>query len=112
MEVKCVRCGYKWYKRSEGRPLTCPGCRSRRWDKEYIVAPDPLRFDVLLGELWRYECNGNIARFARLIDVSYISAHNYVHGVSRAGHEIQARMEEIIAQRDKPPEKEKDISFF
>ena len=31
---KCLRCGYKWYKRIPGRPERCPKCNSPYWDKE------------------------------------------------------------------------------
>lgn len=32
--AECVRCGYKWLKRVH-RPVTCPQCQSRDWDKPF-----------------------------------------------------------------------------
>lgn len=28
---QCARCGYKWIPYSDGIPLTCPKCRTRKW---------------------------------------------------------------------------------
>ena len=33
-ELKCLRCDYKWWPRSQERPQTCPKCRSPYWDKK------------------------------------------------------------------------------
>ena len=30
--VLCKRCGYNWQPRVEGRPKSCPECKSRQWD--------------------------------------------------------------------------------
>ncbi len=30
---RCVRCGYVWTPRVEGRPRGCPACKSYRWDE-------------------------------------------------------------------------------
>lgn len=32
--AECVRCGYRWFKRVH-RPVTCPQCQSRDWDKPF-----------------------------------------------------------------------------
>jgi len=32
--AECIRCGYKWIKRVH-RPVTCPQCQSREWDKPF-----------------------------------------------------------------------------
>ena len=31
---KCNKCGHVWFSRGDERPLTCPKCKSARWDKE------------------------------------------------------------------------------
>jgi len=28
----CERCGHKWTQRKDGRPVTCPVCKSPKWD--------------------------------------------------------------------------------
>jgi predicted nucleic acid-binding Zn-ribbon protein len=30
---KCLRCGYEWNSRVEGRPKQCPNCKAQRWDE-------------------------------------------------------------------------------
>ena len=30
---KCLRCGHTWYKRTPGKPVLCPSCKSKYWDK-------------------------------------------------------------------------------
>lgn len=32
--AECVRCGYRWFKRVH-KPVTCPSCQSRDWDKPF-----------------------------------------------------------------------------
>lgn len=32
--AECVRCGYMWFKRVH-RPVACPSCQSREWDKPF-----------------------------------------------------------------------------
>ncbi len=31
--LKCQRCGKKWLPRVEKRPVACPRCNSKVWDK-------------------------------------------------------------------------------
>ena len=31
---KCNKCNHVWFSRGNERPLTCPKCKSARWDKE------------------------------------------------------------------------------
>lgn len=31
-KCKCFKCGHKWIKRVDKRPLQCPECKSRKWD--------------------------------------------------------------------------------
>jgi len=32
--LRCIRCGWKWVPRVEGRlPKFCPGCKSPRWNE-------------------------------------------------------------------------------
>jgi rubrerythrin len=31
---KCNKCNHVWFSRGDERPLTCPKCKSARWDKE------------------------------------------------------------------------------
>lgn len=31
---KCNKCSHVWFSRGNERPLTCPKCKSARWDKE------------------------------------------------------------------------------
>jgi len=33
-KLKCLRCGYEWYKRTPKKPVMCPACKSRLWEKE------------------------------------------------------------------------------
>jgi rubrerythrin len=28
----CLRCGYSWIQRKKDRVVSCPNCRSRKWD--------------------------------------------------------------------------------
>lgn len=32
-ELRCERCGYKWVKKYDHDPKTCPSCRSPYWKK-------------------------------------------------------------------------------
>ncbi len=32
MKLKCLKCGYEWISRLEGRPKACPECKNRKWD--------------------------------------------------------------------------------
>ena len=32
LEKACLRCGYEWIARVEGRPAQCPYCKSPKWD--------------------------------------------------------------------------------
>jgi len=35
---KCIRCGHEWIPRKKnGKPQTCPKCRTTYWDKERKV---------------------------------------------------------------------------
>ncbi len=31
---KCNKCAHVWFSRGDERPLTCPKCKTARWDKE------------------------------------------------------------------------------
>ena len=31
---KCNKCSHVWFSRGDERPLTCPKCKTARWDKE------------------------------------------------------------------------------
>ena len=31
---KCQRCAYEWVQRIEKKPLQCPACKSRYWNKK------------------------------------------------------------------------------
>lgn len=31
-KLKCLKCGYEWSPRLEGRPVACPECKNRKWD--------------------------------------------------------------------------------
>ncbi len=34
-KCKCLRCDHEWYPRvPNGKPVMCPACKSRVWDKE------------------------------------------------------------------------------
>jgi len=33
LKEKCLRCGHEWIKRIEGRPVSCPMCKSPYHDK-------------------------------------------------------------------------------
>jgi predicted Zn-ribbon and HTH transcriptional regulator len=35
----CKRCGHKWQKRTAGKPVQCPNCRSVKWDVARKVKP-------------------------------------------------------------------------
>jgi predicted Zn-ribbon and HTH transcriptional regulator len=35
-ECHCWRCGWVWRSRVEGRPLACPKCKRRDWDRERV----------------------------------------------------------------------------
>lgn len=35
---RCLRCEFEWEKRVAGRPLACPECHSRRWDRPRSTA--------------------------------------------------------------------------
>lgn len=32
-QLRCEKCGYRWLPRSANRPVKCPECQSRNWDK-------------------------------------------------------------------------------
>ncbi len=32
-KLTCLRCGWTWVPRIEGRPKCCNGCKSPRWDE-------------------------------------------------------------------------------
>jgi len=34
MTYTCKHCHHTWTPRKEGRPVSCPACKSYRWDKE------------------------------------------------------------------------------
>jgi len=34
MKLKCLRCQYDWFPRSDEKPKVCPRCKSYFWDKE------------------------------------------------------------------------------
>lgn len=36
--LTCKRCLYEWVPRVDGKPRTCPRCKSPRWDEERRVA--------------------------------------------------------------------------
>lgn len=31
-EYNCKRCGHEWVSRQDGKPLTCPRCKSYSWE--------------------------------------------------------------------------------
>ena len=33
MKRKCVKCGYEWESRLKTKPIECPDCKNRNWDK-------------------------------------------------------------------------------
>jgi predicted Zn-ribbon and HTH transcriptional regulator len=33
-QLKCKRCGHKWYPRTPLKPKVCPKCKSPYWDRE------------------------------------------------------------------------------
>lgn len=51
----CLSCGYKWI-REVFRPLRCPECRTRKWDREPVDKSKklPVVIDVLPGEVKAY----------------------------------------------------------
>jgi len=32
-QLKCKRCGHEWYRRVPHKPLKCPNCQARDWEK-------------------------------------------------------------------------------
>ena len=38
-KLKCLRCGYEWYPRTEKRPGVCPRCKCLKWDEPRRVFP-------------------------------------------------------------------------
>jgi len=32
-EKKCLRCGWTWLPRADGRPALCPHCGAAKWDE-------------------------------------------------------------------------------
>jgi len=34
MKKECLRCGYVWLARIEGRPVQCPACKNLKWDEK------------------------------------------------------------------------------
>ncbi len=53
MKLKCLKCGYEWISRLEGRPKACPECKNRKWDV-------PKRGDGQLkgmNEIFKKECS-------------------------------------------------------
>ena len=32
-QLNCERCGYRWFQRTPNKPVKCPECQSRAWDK-------------------------------------------------------------------------------
>ena len=32
MTLVCKRCNHKWAKRTHGKPVQCPACKSPRWN--------------------------------------------------------------------------------
>ena len=32
-QLHCLVCGYRWLPRTANRPVKCPECQSRKWDK-------------------------------------------------------------------------------
>lgn len=35
-KLKCLRCGYEWFPRSQKKPKHCSKCNSPAWDKERV----------------------------------------------------------------------------
>lgn len=33
-KLKCVKCGWSWWPRSEKDPVKCPACQSRHWKNQ------------------------------------------------------------------------------
>jgi len=33
IELECLRCGHKWFKRKLEDPVACPDCKSPYWNK-------------------------------------------------------------------------------
>jgi predicted Zn-ribbon and HTH transcriptional regulator len=33
-KLKCLRCDYEWYPRTESLPLVCPKCKSPYWNRQ------------------------------------------------------------------------------
>lgn len=33
LQLVCLHCGYHWLRRIDGRPVKCPQCQNRKWDK-------------------------------------------------------------------------------
>lgn len=31
-KLKCLKCGYSWWPRSEDKPRLCPACKCRKWE--------------------------------------------------------------------------------
>lgn len=32
-QLVCEKCGYRWFQRTERKPVKCPECQSRSWDR-------------------------------------------------------------------------------
>jgi predicted nucleic acid-binding Zn-ribbon protein len=53
-KVKCTRCGYEWYPRSETLPERCPHCKSPYWNRARERAKrvkEPLTVETVLSTL-------------------------------------------------------------
>jgi len=33
-KLQCLRCLHKWYPRTKNKPVLCPNCKSKYWNKE------------------------------------------------------------------------------
>lgn len=38
-QVTCLRCGFKWFPRTEAKPVLCRGCHSPYWHLPRIYKP-------------------------------------------------------------------------
>lgn len=54
--VLCKRCGYNWQPRVEGRPGSCPGCKSRQWDVPRKGKALPRVMELVDGHTGKLRC--------------------------------------------------------
>ena len=70
-KLTCLRCSHSWLPRIEGRPVSCPSCKSRLWD---VPRPEPRvespeeqnqkRIDHLMSQMTtKYPCDDPICPF-------------------------------------------------